>query len=527
MNRWLYLPVRRPGVVLLASLALTLLLGAQLIDPRTGELQLGLDPDLARMLPDSDDARSFFEEQSQRFGTREALILALVSEDLFTPEGLAALDRVTRRLEEQPTVKSVLSLANALDIRSVEGDIWVEPFLAVPPTTADQVAAIRTNALRNPIYAGSLVSKDGQAALLLAFLRPVTDREFLDQEIDHALLAEARDAAGPGMEVLLTGPAHVKAETTRGLVSSLVTVLPVAGVLLLCIGAAVYRSVLGVVAPLLTVVVALVWTCGLLAWADVPLNLVTAIVPPLLLTIGFAYAVHTVTAWQQIATEDPEEVAEAGGAVAWSLSHVALPVALTGLTTVAGFAALLLSPFPAVREFGWISMLGVALTVVASLGLTPALLQLFGRAPAHRVKQESAFDDWMEALGRVVVGRRHAVLWVGAAVAVLAVIGTARIQINTDVISNFRPDAPVRRHVEQINDALEGANPFSIVIHSTQRDAFAQPENLRAMESLQAWLGEQPEVGGSTSLVDYLKLLHRALRDEDPEAFAVPTSTLR
>ncbi len=524
MNRWIYLPVRRPGVVLLASLALTLVLGTRLVDPRTGELRLGLDPAVARMLPDADEAGAFFDQQSHRFGTRETLIVALVSDDLFTQEGLASLARVTRRLESLPSVKSVLSLANALDIRSVDGDIWVQPFLAVPPTSAAEVAAIRHNALRNPIYAGSLVSRDGNVAVLLARLRPVTDREFMDQEIDRKLLAAARDAAGPGVEVLITGLAHVKAETTRRLLSSLQTVLPVAGVLLLGISAAVFRSVIGVVATLVTVGVALVWTSGLLAWAGVSLNLVTAIVPPLLLAIGFAYAVHTVTAWQQIGGEDPDEVAEAGGAVGWALRHVALPVALTGLTTVAGFAALLLSPFPAVREFGWISMLGVALTVAASLGLTPALLQFFGRTPAQTVQEQSVFDTWMERLGRVVVGHRRVVLAGGAALGLLSVAGIARIQINTDVISNFRPDAPVRRHVEQINAALEGANPFSIVIHSSQRDAFAQPENLHAIEALQTWLAAQPEVGGSSSLVDYVKLLHRALRDEDPEAFAVPNN---
>jgi hypothetical protein len=42
------------------------------------------------------------------------------------------------------------------------------------------------------------------------------------------------------------------------------------------------------------------------------------------------------------------------------------------------------------------------------------------------------------------------------------------------------------------------------------------------VEALQAWLLEQPEVGGTVSLVDTLKVLHRAFRDGDPAHFTVP-----
>ena len=44
------------------------------------------------------------------------------------------------------------------------------------------------------------------------------------------------------------------------------------------------------------------------------------------------------------------------------------------------------------------------------------------------------------------------------------------------------------------------------------------------MKELQQWLAEQPEIGGSTSLVDYLMLINRGFHGNDPEYLRIPQS---
>jgi predicted RND superfamily exporter protein len=521
VTQLLALPTRHPAWVLLVTLGLAALLGSRVFAWPGPHLALALDPSVDRLLPDGDEARAFYDEASRRFGTRDALLVVLVGDRIFSPEGLAAVDRVTRRLAALQSVDRVLSLANALDVRSEDGDVVIEPFLVSLPRDAAGAERVRRGVMDNPIYAGNLVSRDGRAAALLVTLRPTTSGEVYAQETDLRILDEARQAAGD-LEVLFTGGPHVEAETTRIVFHDLRVVLPVALILLCGTGLLANPSPLGALAPLATVLVALLWTLGAVAWLGGSLDLVSASVPLLLVTIGFAYAIHVVSAWREARREAPHALEAAGGAVALALRHVALPVALTGLTTVAGFLALTLAPFGAVRSFGWMSVGGVSATVLASLSFTPALLQLFGARERPRSPRADPSERLLEALGRAVLRHRRAVLAAGAALALLGVLGALRIHVNTDVISNFPPDHPVRSDVDRINAELEGANPFSIVLSSEQKDAFVQPENLAEVEKLQRWLAEQPEVGGSTSLVDYLKVLHRALRDGDEAAFAIP-----
>jgi hypothetical protein len=87
----------------------------------------------------------------------------------------------------------------------------------------------------------------------------------------------------------------------------------------------------------------------------------------------------------------------------------------------------------------------------------------------------------------------------------------------------FLPETSKQRlDFEAVNTHLEGANTFQVVLRAEGKANFKQPENLRALESLQAWLEAQPEIGGTTGLVDFVKLLNRAFHEDDPARLAVP-----
>src|SRR5690606_12312172 len=83
---------------------------------------------------------------------------------------------------------------------------------------------------------------------------------------------------------------------------------------------------------------------------------------------------------------------------------------------------------------------------------------------------------------------------------------------------------PLRADFEAVNARLGGANLIQIPLQAAGDQPFLEPANLRAVEALQAWLAEQPEVGGTVSLVDTLKLLNQALHDGDPAAHALPAT---
>ncbi|CAN0234798.1 unnamed protein product, partial [Chrysoparadoxa australica] len=81
---------------------------------------------------------------------------------------------------------------------------------------------------------------------------------------------------------------------------------------------------------------------------------------------------------------------------------------------------------------------------------------------------------------------------------------------------------PVRQDFNRISGDFGGATPLSVVLTAPAQGSFARPDLLAALDELQRWLAEQPEIGSVTSLVDYVRTLNRALNAGDQAAYAIP-----
>jgi predicted RND superfamily exporter protein len=517
------LVTQRSGLVLLVALALTVFALSRIVDFRTGELHLVLDPSLDRLLPEGDEGKKFYDHVRRIFGSDETLLIALIADEVFTIDVLQSVARMTERIEEVDGVHHVVSLSTALNIQAVGEDLDIRPFLSDLPQGPADLKRIREEALSNPIYSGNLVSEDARATALLVYFVDMSEREFARRGIDGTIARIAEEERGDA-QIRITGPPHIKVATSQQLLSDLVRTLPICLALVALVSLVFFQTVRGVLVPLLTISTAIIWTFGVIAWSGRALNLVTTIVPPLILTIGFAYTVHVLTAYYDALRGAAKH--QGGGEPMYAgLRHVALPVLLTGVTTIVGFLALMLSPMGAIREFGFFSVVGISSALLVTLTLTPALLQVLGvpkRIPTPRYL--AGFNRIAERLGRFNLDHRTAIFAAGIAVTVVAVAGITQLETTSDVIENFREDHPVRQDFEAVNHHLQGSNPFYIVVQTDYSDAFTEPVNLRHLQDLQEWLGAQPEVGGTTSLVDYLMLINRGFHENDPAYLAIPES---
>jgi predicted RND superfamily exporter protein len=525
INRLLHLATRHPGRILAAVALLTLLALAGLVDPRSGELRLAIDPSVNRLLPERDPDRVFYEHIRRVFGSEDLVMVALDSGSaepgIFTADMIARVGRISEALQALPGVHRVQSLATVPNLQADADSLDVGSLaeqVAQDPSVLD---GLREGVTANPLYGGNLVSRDGRAAAILVYFKDLDDREFLARNLDRRIAAIAAAEAGAA-RVWLTGAPVIKAETTRLLLAEMRFVLPamlLVGALFLLL---VFRNPAGVLLPLSAILLALAWTLGALAWLGRPLNMVTVIVPPLVFTVGLAYAMHMMSEFYSAREEEPDQP-QFDLLVRRVLAAVGLPLLITGLTTLTGFIALGFNPLLAIREFAWLAVLGVLCTMGLTLSYIPAMLVLLrGRSGVAPAQTTRLFQRVAKALTRLNLRYRRQILIAGVALMVVALIGTLRVEVATDFIEDLPADAPVRRHYEAVRATFGGASPFYIVVDGHGADAFVHPANLREIEALQRWLARQPEIAGSLSLVDSLKLINRSLNGNDPRHFRIP-----
>src|SRR5690606_37609458 len=114
--------------------------------------------------------------------------------------------------------------------------------------------------------------------------------------------------------------------------------------------------------------------------------------------------------------------------------------------------------------------------------------------------------------------------FIAAALVAAGVAGWAvpRIVVDTDYVSFFAEDAPVRRDFDTVNRLLAGAIPLFVVLEGEGPGAFREPPALRALEALQARVARIAGVPHTAAVADLLRSMNRAVEGDDPAAERIP-----
>src|SRR2546422_10735327 len=123
-----------------------------------------------------------------------------------------------------------------------------------------------------------------------------------------------------------------------------------------------------------------------MALLGIPINVITAIIPSLLITIGFAEDVHMLTEYHHLLEAGRDKVA----AVREMITQTSLPVLVTTFTTVLGFGSLITTDITMLIQFGYASALGLTANYVVTVLLLPPMLRWW---PVPRRVRHVAFLD--------------------------------------------------------------------------------------------------------------------------------------
>ncbi len=519
--------VVRPRLTLAALAGLTLLAAVPLIRLSPPALALHLDPSTEPLLPARDPARAAYEEAVREFGDDEVFVVALETDDVFRRERLALLRRVTDAIARLPEVRSVQSLTDvvAFHWNPEQESIDVGRFIDEIPESDAELALLRARALVDPLYRRVLVSDDGRTAAVNVTFRELTDKQFLDARLEERIAAILAPEQGPGVRFHIAGRPHIKHAVYHGMLRDLRLLVPVAllvlaGVLWVCFGTR--RSV---VLPLGVVSVSLIWTYGAIAFLERPLSILTTMLGPMLISVGSVYGVHVVGRYE----EEAATARHPQGAALATLEHERLPMLVAGATTLIGFGANLITDVPAVFELGAFSLLGVAsMTLLSVIGIPPLLalmpLRPAGSGTRLAARIGEALDRRLVALAGFVSRHANAIVLVFASLTALAACLIPRIVIDTDYLSFFSEEAPVRRDFDAVNRLLSGAIPLFVTLDGGAPGAFREPEALRALERLQHAADAAPHVTRTLSLADTVRVMNRAIGEDDPAEERIPAT---
>ena len=474
-----------------------------------------------------DPAYQDYERFRAEFGGTQPLIVVIAvadpaAGDLFTHERLEVVARISREIEKVPSVFRVQSLATTTIVRAIpaedqSGGEASAPDLEIQPlmTTVESrgPAAARDLALGDPLIAGELISKTATfTAVVVTF-----DEDALNRN-RPAVLAQIHEvvngALPPGLTAWFNGSIEISETYNHVTVANQRLFVPIVIAIIALAMYIVFRSAGRTLIVLFSILVSVVWTFGLYSLFGFGVNILTAMLAPLVIVLAISDDVHVIQQYDY-----HRRRAEAAEAFRSTLSYLLLPVVGASVTTAIGLLTLATSNIVAVREFGIGAALGVIVDMAVSIVLVPTLLARV-RPDKRMPALELFLIDSLRKTAGFATSRPLVVVAAAAVIGLAAAFGIARLRVDTNHIGFFSPAHPLSQSARVIDRELAGVYTFHVFLEGAS-DSLSDPDVLQRIDRLSSALAGLPDVRKVVSLAAYVKRMHQTLHDGSPASAIV------
>lgn len=458
----------------------------------------------------NDDLVEYAEAFKQAFGYDEAIVLVLLEAtgeaDVFDPQALQWQAEIAGDLSALPRVDQVESLATIEAPQTTLRGLVLRPVISELPVTNRAADRARGLLATQPLVRTGMLGPDDRLAAIPVFLKS-DSRSLAGMQEAVRSVREALASRPPpeSFRVRLSGLPVLRVEIVENLRSDLLWLMPLSGAVYFVVLAVMFRRAAGVLPPLVAVGIGICWTLATFVATGESLNVVSNVLPVLLVIIGVSSSIQLVSCYAEESLEYPNDRRKAAAAAVAKMAPACL---LAGATTAVGFASLWTARSVLLQRFGWQAAIGIGFQSISALVALAALFPLF--APPQIVDRRSGKAGWIERVvgraGAAVARRPRTTVAVAAALAVAALAVGSRVPINSyAVLETFPEDHPSVETLRLIDEQLAGIMPLEISLEARHAGDFLEPDVFHRVVEIEKAARELPGVLAVQSYADVFR----------------------
>ena len=225
----------------------------------------------------------------------------------------------------------------------------------------------------------------------------------------------------------------------QGTFDNLATLILLALLVVIILLSIAFRSLRGVVFPLIGLSSALIWTYGSLNLIGAQFSALEVAVAPLVLGLGIDYAIHLQRAYVSIREEYPEP------AEAWAraCTRLSVPLLLAVITTVAAFLANMISPLPPLATFGLALAIGVICAFLSATLVVGSLHIIFDAPLRDSSKNSITLPRSTDLLVKIQQKQQVPVILVAIIISGLSIAGASTLETDFDLADFIDSDMEI------------------------------------------------------------------------------------
>lgn len=502
-----YLLKNRLSIVLLTTLLSCFFLSQA--------LKLSFDSSLDVWFLQDDPNLVTYHQFLERFNGDEVLVLGIFSDDVFSPNVISAIDRLTRKAGSLSAAHRATSITNVKVIDGESDFIEITPLITKNALTKQQAQQIKEKALKLKSLEGLINSTATAAAIFIEL-----DKEHisfagkikLTQKVRALAMKEKQNGI---LDFALAGHPFIDEAFYIYNQQDTIKLVPLSFLAIFLILLFIYRDLSLTLAPMFIVFLADLWVMGFMSLFGFKMNIITPSILGVILAVGVADSVHILSDYiQQTAKGKNKEKA-----IQDSFVSLWKPCLITTITTMAGLASLLVSQLQPVREMGLLSTLGVGLAFILSMGLIPILLSYL---PLQKKQHATFFYPLLKKLSTPSLKNSRRILFFVLLFSPLFFWSSLQIEVGSNVLNYFKKNDPVRTSTLRVENELGGAASVEFFISGAD-STLKDPAHLKKLDNLTSWLKTKENgVSHFFSFLDSLKNLNQKFHDDNQKFYRIP-----
>jgi len=478
-------------VIIISTIFITFVLGYFIKD-------IHINPDVFDSLPGDDKVAILFNKVGEEFGGNYYCIIGIQSGDIFTKEVFEHIRQITDSLRFMNGVGSIMSLIDVIDIKGSDWGIEIGKLVDEYdlPDTEKEWNDLRSYVLSKEMYKGTLVSADATMTIIMVRLQGEVEKV----EVARNLRRKTMELGLP--EKLYFGGQPFFIEAIGNVISKDLTLIgPFSFLLILFVLYFSFRSIRGVILPVLTILISIIWTYGVMGLTGVEISIITSIIPILLIAIGSAYTIHVYNRIEETVAENRDS----GLKVA--LAYIMTPVFFASLTTIFGFLSFIFGSYiKIISTFGIFTSLGIFFAMLLSLFFIPALIATF---PARKSKLSRRSSGYflillLDKLYRYINKYPGTIVIVWAFIIIPFLIGIFRIERRVDFLDYLKKDNPNRITEKVLTGKMGGTSPVYVSVKGNVLD----PEVLKQIKSTSEFMLKDKNLVNARSVADFFEQMN-------------------
>ncbi|MCK7469080.1 MAG: MMPL family transporter [Desulfosudis oleivorans] len=503
-----------------------------------------------------------FDRIEELFGGLETVYVCVTAKNgtVWDAHILSRIHEMSKKIKTSPNVDQILSITEMKSISNKDDMMEVSSIISENATEIkpEDVAGIRNKVKENDLASKRLISPDEKSALIVAQInmhiqetkpdgtkttRIVQDKEFCEPTPDNpdkpTFVNIMNQFADPAYKITVTGFPFIRYNLWLQMAADLKVFLALGVVVMLAFLYASFRTLRGMLLPLIVVLLSVIASFGFMGWMKEKITLPFVIMGPMLIAIAHNYGTQLIAKYYEdvqgargrLTKDDVKQIAGHG------IISIGAPVFISAITVIIGFVTMISHPIRGLALLGFFCAFGIIAAFNLTILFHTAILSYISVPKMLIEKNHGATTDrFLKAIAKYTIRRKYGMLAGVLILALCCVYFIPKIKVDANMMNQFPKKSEIYRDAQFITDNFGGYSTLNILIESVHPVAADSPEDgpmkdpgiLKWMEGFEKYALEQKDprtnenlIGDALSMSDLVSYMNRIMKN-DPEENKVP-----